>query len=60
MNESKTQTAVCLVSSSEMLSGADRDRTDDPRLAKPVLSQLSYSPFETTTRTLRCSRGGPS
>ena len=24
--------------------GADRDRTDDPRLAKPVLSQLSYSP----------------
>ncbi len=25
-------------------SGADRDRTDDPRLAKPVLSQLSYSP----------------
>ena len=27
-------------------SGADRDRTDDPRLAKPVLSQLSYSPVE--------------
>ena len=25
--------------------GADRDRTDDPRLAKPVLSQLSYSPL---------------
>ncbi len=25
-------------------SGADRDRTDDTRLAKPVLSQLSYSP----------------
>ena len=25
-------------------SGAGRDRTDDPRLAKPVLSQLSYSP----------------
>lgn len=24
--------------------GADRVRTDDPRLAKPVLSQLSYSP----------------
>ena len=24
--------------------GADRIRTDDPRLAKPVLSQLSYSP----------------
>ena len=24
--------------------GADRVRTDDPRLAKPMLSQLSYSP----------------
>ena len=27
--------------------GADRDRTDDLRLAKPPLSQLSYSPSET-------------
>ena len=26
-------------------SGAGRARTDDPRLAKPVLSQLSYSPI---------------
>ena len=26
------------------LGGADRDRTDDPLLAKQVLSQLSYSP----------------
>ena len=25
--------------------GADRDRTDDLRLAKPALSQLSYSPL---------------
>jgi hypothetical protein len=25
--------------------GADRSRTGDPRLAKPVLSQLSYSPM---------------
>ena len=24
--------------------GADRDRTGDPRLAKPMLSQLSYNP----------------
>ncbi len=24
--------------------GASRDRTDDPRLAKPMLSQLSYGP----------------
>ena len=28
----------------EKLGGADRDRTDDLRLAKPALSQLSYSP----------------
>jgi hypothetical protein len=27
-----------------MSSGAERDRTDDFRLAKPALSQLSYSP----------------
>ena len=27
-----------------MSGGADRDRTDDPLLAKQVLSQLSYSP----------------
>jgi hypothetical protein len=31
-------------SSSRHLRGADRDRTDDLRLAKPALSQLSYSP----------------
>ena len=35
--------------------GADRDRTDDPLLAKQVLSQLSYSPMVGT-----CGRdGGP-
>ena len=27
-----------------VIGGADRDRTDDLRLAKPALSQLSYSP----------------
>jgi hypothetical protein len=27
-----------------VLGGAERDRTDDLRLAKPALSQLSYSP----------------
>jgi hypothetical protein len=31
-------------SRSHILGGADRDRTDDLRLAKPALSQLSYSP----------------
>src|SRR5450759_3642363 len=30
--------------SPEQVGGADRDRTDDLRLAKPPLSQLSYSP----------------
>ncbi len=29
--------------------GADRDRTDDPLLAKQVLSQLSYSPMMSHT-----------
>ena len=28
------------------IGGAGRDRTDDPLLAKQVLSQLSYSPFQ--------------
>ena len=28
----------------DKICGADRDRTDDPRLAKAMLSQLSYSP----------------
>ena len=32
--------------SSRRNGGADRDRTDDLRLAKPALSQLSYSPAE--------------
>ena len=31
--------------------GADRDRTGDPRLAKPMLSQLSYSPLGFGHRT---------
>jgi hypothetical protein len=29
-----------------LVGGADRDRTDDLRLAKPALSQLSYSPTQ--------------
>ena len=32
------------LTASEEASGADQDRTDDLRLAKPALSQLSYSP----------------
>ena len=30
--------------SRQLHGGAERDRTDDLRLAKPALSQLSYSP----------------
>lgn len=33
-------TRVCVTK----IGGANRDRTDDPLLAKQVLSQLSYSP----------------
>ncbi len=29
-----------------MIGGGRRDRTDDPLLAKQVLSQLSYAPIE--------------
>ena len=43
--------ALCLAVLPELLSdrliaagGASRDRTDDPLLAKQVLSQLSYGP----------------
>ena len=35
--------------------GADRNRTDDPLLAKQVLSQLSYSPGAAE----RAASGGP-
>jgi hypothetical protein len=38
---------------SKKLGGGERDRTDDPLLAKQVLSQLSYTPrcFTTTIKT---------
>ena len=36
--------------------GADRDRTDDLRLAKPALSQLSYSPQSHTHTHTRHTR----
>ena len=40
--------------------GADRDRTDDLRLAKPALSQLSYSPVEhPKPRGAGAMNGGP-
>ena len=38
--------------------GAGRDRTDDPLLAKQVLSQLSYSPFKILeTRNWKLDKG---
>ena len=37
--------------------GADRDRTDDPLLAKQVLSQLSYSPNWGLRRRIRRASG---
>jgi hypothetical protein len=50
MNESIVDVTCEMVRllATESAGGADRDRTDDPRLAKPVLSQLSYSPFRNT------------
>ena len=36
---------ICILSNLVKPGGADRDRTDDPLLAKQVLSQLSYSPL---------------
>jgi hypothetical protein len=38
--------------------GADRDRTDDPLLAKQVLSQLSYSPTRQREQADRRPAGG--
>ena len=52
------------MNSQHIFGGGERDRTDDPLLAKQVLSQLSYTPrvvglvgFEPTTPALsrRCS-----
>ena len=38
--------------------GAGRDRTDDPLLAKQVLSQLSYSPLGARPLTVAANTGG--
>ena len=40
--------------------GADRDRTDDPLLAKQVLSQLSYSPGVSEVRQQKTDAPAPS
>ena len=46
-----------------MSGGGERDRTDDPLLAKQVLSQLSYTPkncndTKGVEQKLRCKGGG--
>ena len=43
----------------DSLSGADRDRTGDPLLAKQVLSQLSYRPEGTTSLQVSRFPGPP-
>ena len=40
------------------IGGADRDRTDDPLLAKQMLSQLSYSPGAGRGRNWRIEDAG--
>ena len=54
-----------LVQNTKRMSGADRDRTDGLRLAKPALSQLSYSPVALAIQSpvsefvrVRCAGGG--
>jgi|JI61114DRNA_FD_contig_123_14205_length_705_multi_24_in_1_out_2_2 hypothetical protein len=42
----KTRTQQTYIHSVLISGGGSRDRTDDPRLAKPVLSQLSYAPLD--------------
>ena len=39
----------------DRVGGASRDRTDDPLLAKQVLSQLSYGPGSTTDLAAPCT-----
>ena len=55
---------LCTLPLPKPIGGADRDRTDDPLLAKQVLSQLSYSPPESHPTQPRhthtpCAPGAP-
>ena len=36
--------SIHIVTNQQFVGGGERDRTDDPLLAKQVLSQLSYTP----------------
>ena len=44
INKTHRDARLCVRREKIISGGADRDRTDDLRLAKPALSQLSYSP----------------
>ena len=44
MTGDRFNSVLCLLSSVFCNGGGERDRTDDPLLAKQVLSQLSYTP----------------
>ena len=52
-----TRSFVLMISRREIIGGGDRSRTDDPLLAKQVLSHLSYTPVKTVTGSVfRVSR----
>jgi hypothetical protein len=46
----KRFSAILLSYHHQKIGGGGRDRTDDLRLAKPALSQLSYAPADTTVQ----------
>jgi hypothetical protein len=54
---SRNRRSSPLSSKTKKIGGADRDRTDDPLLAKQVLSQLSYAP---NSGTPGCKSAGSS
>ena len=43
-NQANTHSLGSSLSTASVNGGGERDRTDDPLLAKQVLSQLSYTP----------------
>ena len=47
LTSSTSNSRLALVLSTKVVGGAERDRTDDLKLAKLALSQLSYSPNQT-------------
>ena len=56
--EVSTSQRINNASNNQLRGGASRDRTDDLKLAKLALSQLSYGPDPRTTPRFS-KRGGP-